>query len=123
MLVLAGQQHSLLSLPIPFSLRPIVFGIKTVMIPSYFMFILSHAWAAYHLAADPTNPMTLARLCIALHGYVWVRVSIAVFHLMDILRDYEYSVAIFFAGFLMTPMRKCCCWCSSCSSENEDLSD
>jgi len=83
---------------------PIVFGIKSVMLPSYFMFIVSHIWAAYHLMINPTDAMNLLRLCIALHGYVWVRVSILVFHIMDILQGLEYSVAIFFAGFLMTPM-------------------
>jgi len=83
---------------------PIVFGIKSVMIPMYFVFILSHFVTAVSLLMDPTDGVKLTKLCIALHGYVWVRVSIAVFHTMNILREVEYSVAIFFAGFLMAPM-------------------
>lgn len=78
--------------------------LQKVMLPMYFLFIASHFMGAVMLIQSPNDPLTLAKLCIALHGYVWVRVGIAILQLLNIMREYEYTVAIFFAGFVMTPM-------------------
>lgn len=98
--------YAALALHVPSSLYqwPIVFGVKKFMIPSYFMFILTHVVSSTRLLEDPSSLEALLQMCVALHGYVWVRVSIFIFKIMKVLKTHEYTGAIFFTGFLNTPL-------------------
>eukprot|EP01038_Epipyxis_sp_PR26KG_P007469 gene7469-10180_t len=82
---------------------PGVFGTKMFMIPCYFIFFCSHASTGYSLFHNPSDAVRLMKMSIALHGYVWVRISIALLKYINIFQGQEYTIAILFAGFLMSP--------------------
>lgn len=83
--------YAALLLHVPSSLyqTPIVFGVKKFMIPCYIIFSIIHATISCQLLFDPSSTKHLLRMFIALHGYVWVRVSIFLFKMMGIFKAHE----------------------------------
>jgi len=74
------------------------------MIPCYFGAIGLHFHTAFLLFLRPlNNSVGLLHLWLALHMYVWVRVSFYFFHIIGVFKGFEYSNAILVASLLIYP--------------------
>jgi len=82
----------------------IVNGVKRITIPFYVVFLYTHAYTSWALWADPLAATALFKQCIALHGYAYVRGSIHVLTLFDIMFPHEYSVSIILTAMFSTPV-------------------
>ena len=94
-----------LTLHVPSALAqtPIVFGSKAVMVPSYLLCIVTHAYCAAMLLAHPTSTFWAVNTFLVFNIYVWCRVYYYLFDWARLFDGARYSVAIVAAGATMAP--------------------
>jgi hypothetical protein len=81
-----------------------VFGVKVLMIPCYFNAIGLHFYTAFMMFLQPhNNSVGLLHFWLALHIYVWVRMSYYFLHVIGVFKGSEYSNAILLSGLLICP--------------------
>jgi len=75
------------------------------MILCYFGSICLHFYTAAVMFLQPhNNVVSLLHFWLALHLYVWVRISYCFFQLIGVFKGSEYSNAILFSSFLICPL-------------------
>jgi hypothetical protein len=96
---------SALTLHVPSSLAqtPIVFGSKAVMVPSYLLCIVTHAYCAVMLLVHPASTFWAVNTFLVFNIYVWCRVYYYLFDWAHLFEGARYSVAIVAAGATMAP--------------------
>ena len=83
----------------------IVFGSRAVMVPSYLLCIITHAFCAAELLLHPTSVMWATHTFIIFNIYVWCRVYYYTFDLTGLFAGNRYTISILFAGATMlTPL-------------------
>ncbi len=81
----------------------IVFGSRAIMVPSYVLCILTHAFCAGMLLAQPDSRMWAVNTFLVFNVYVWCRVYYYLFDLLNLFSAEKYTIAILAAGATMIP--------------------
>ncbi|MFM2151958.1 MAG: hypothetical protein RL199_393 [Pseudomonadota bacterium] len=92
-----------LHVPSSFAQTPIVFGSKAVMVPSYLLCIVTHAYCATMLLLHPASTFWAVNTFLVFNIYVWCRVYYYLFDWAHLFDGARYSVAIVAAGATMAP--------------------
>ena len=91
---------------------PSVFGIRKIMVPAYFTAVLMKlfAWgmcATYFLGPESSMTEETLHWFLALvllhHIYVWCRMYMFLLNALNLMRGYEYTLSILFAGLTCVP--------------------
>lgn len=86
-----------------FAQTPIVFGSKAVMVPSYLLCIVTHAFCGSMLISHPDSLMWGVKTFLAFNIYAWCRIYFYAFDGLKLFGNQKYSVAILAAGATMIP--------------------
>ena len=89
--------------PTAFLQTPSVFGSKAVMLPSYVLCIVTHAFCAVMLLSNPTSTFWAVNTFLVFNVYVWCRIYFYVFDWLKLFSTMKYSIAILAAGATMMP--------------------
>ena len=82
---------------------PLVFGIRAIMLPAYFLCIFGKALCLVDLYLHPYCALKFLRLYNIHSVYTWVRVFTYIFWRFHILEQNAYTVAVLLAGFTCYP--------------------
>ncbi|HTQ30013.1 MAG TPA: cyclic nucleotide-binding domain-containing protein [Opitutaceae bacterium] len=85
-----------------FQLR-IVFGSRAIMVPSYLLCIITHAFCAGMLLAHPASQMWAVNTFLVFNVYVWCRIYYYLFDMLKLFSSMKYSISILAAGATMIP--------------------
>lgn len=82
---------------------PIVFGSKAIMIPSYLLCIIIHAYCAFQLFLDPSSLSWAINTFLIFNVYAWCRFYFYLFDRYHLIGNQKYTVSILMAGLTIIP--------------------
>lgn len=101
--VIMGIAALFFHVPSAFFQTRIVFGSKAIMVPSYLLCIITHAFCAGMLLTHPESRMWALNTFLVFNVYVWCRIYYYLFDVLKLFASAKYSIAILAAGATMIP--------------------
>jgi CRP-like cAMP-binding protein len=101
--LIMGAAGLFFHVPSAFLQTPIVFGSKAIMVPSYLICILTHAFCAGMLLVRPASTQWAVNTFLVFNVYVWCRIYYYLFDMLKLFGGVKYSIAILAAGATMIP--------------------
>ena len=85
-------------IPSSIAQAPIVSGSKAIMLPAYYLVIITHIACATKLLFNPSSTLWAVNTFLIFNIYVWVRVYFYIFEKLQICQEAPYSMGILAAG-------------------------